>query len=206
MVARSYPAPDFYRPDGWTVVDVLDKPGLFLPPFGNSHIDVEGKGNLENTAHMESGPQRPEGRRWVDNFVLDQSSLLALAGCATVLLCGALLTVAGQRLTPLRERLVSGPLQRLPHQQRLIPRWLARHWPTWTYGEWLCNILMLSVCVYWTVPHKRCRRRCDRRPANVTAVELYQPACRLTCTRWPCVAPLRSILTDICLCHPCSCQ
>ena len=43
-------------------------------------------------------------------------------------------------------------------------------------------------------------------PANVTAVELYQPACRLTCTRWPCVAPLRSILTEICLCHPCSCQ
>eukprot|EP01048_Picozoa_sp_COSAG05_P009338 COSAG05_NODE_760_length_7489_cov_1.989716_8_plen_495_part_01 len=186
MIARSYPAPDFYRPEGWTAMDVLDKPGLFLPPFGKSVIDVEGKANLENTGHPESGRVRPGGRRWVDSFILDQSSLLALAGCATVMLSGALLTIASKSLTRLREQLIARPLQRLP-QLRVIPRWLAKHWPCWTYGEWLCNVLMVFICVYWTVPPKRCRNRCDRRPANLSAVDAasYQPVCQLTCTRWP---------------------
>eukprot|EP01051_Picozoa_sp_SAG22_P015642 SAG22_NODE_2074_length_3047_cov_20.117610_1_plen_914_part_01 len=188
MIAQSYPAPHFYRPDGFTAADVLDKPSLFLPPFGGwtPGIDVEGKSSLENTRHAESGLERPGGRRWVDDFVFYHSSALATTGCAVVALSVTLLTIASKRLTHLREQLVSRPLQRLP-PQRCVPLWLAKRWPTWTYGEWLCNFLLVSACVYWTIPHLRCRNRCERRPQNSTEAEAaaYQPVCTLTCTRWP---------------------
>ena len=158
MIAHSYPAPHFYRPEGFTAVDVLDKPGLFLPPYGGwtSGIDVEGKSSLENTRHVESGLERPNGRRWVDNFAFYHSSTLATAGCAAVALSTAILTFAGKQLTDLREQLVLRRLQRVP-KQRCIPVWLVKYWPTWTYSEWLCNSLLVSTCIYWTIPHLRCR-------------------------------------------------
>ena len=82
MIAQSYPAPHFYRPDGFNALDVLDKPGLFLPPYGGwtSGIDVEGKSSFENTRHAESGLERPGGRGWVNDFAFYHSSALGENG------------------------------------------------------------------------------------------------------------------------------
>jgi NAD(P)H-flavin reductase len=188
MIAQSYPAPHFYRPDGFNALDVLDKPGLFLPPYGGwtSGIDVEGKSSFENTRHAESGLERPGGRGWVNDFAFYHSSALATAGCVVVVLSATVLTMASKRLTSLREQLISRPLQRLP-TLRCLPAWLTKRFPTWTYGEWLCNFLLVSACVYWTVPNLRCRNRCERRPQNLTEAEAaaFEPVCTLTCTRWP---------------------
>ena len=192
MVAISYPSPNWYKgnaraPGRYTAAEVINYPARFLPPFGRTGVDVEGKSVLPDTRNG-----RP-GRYWSGTYAEDgslqdrvvyQSMSLALAGCAVVAVSFVVLTIASKRLAPLRDELITRPLQRLP--QGVSAKGGSSMFCL-TYGEMLRNAFLVLITAYWLVPNPRCRMRCESTPRNMTAEQraTFRPACAEACTRFP---------------------